>query len=96
MGVSRVLGKENEMGRIWTPKYRIEWKTKGSYGMTNSAWDTKVYGKPTVKNLEAVTKKYAESMLPGGVNADAGVTIIGARLVKQDTNQIVADVTISP
>ena len=82
------------MGRIVTPKYRMEVRTNvGS--MTPSSWS----GRATEKRLETAVKAENESFLPGGVNAHvskahgAVVRIIYARLVEQATGTVVAEYT---
>ena len=84
------------MGRITTPTYRVE-TTLNKGSMTPFAWHGKQDGRATQKNLEAWRIGYNKSFQTGGVNgprngSDTIVHISSARLIRQSTGEVVAEV----
>lgn len=83
------------MGKVVTPKYRIEEKQKNGMWKTQFAWIVKEYGKPTKENLREYREKMNESFKKGGVNEhiseNLGVQkVLGSlRIVNQENNELV-------
>jgi hypothetical protein len=76
------------MGRSYTPTFRVEYN-----GGAQMCWDSKRDGRPTEANLDAWRDGYNASFQPGGVNGHlAGYRIGAARLVRQATGEVVAEV----
>lgn len=71
------------MGKTRTPTYRVEMNAQ-SY-ISNMGWDTKYYGRPTTANL---TRFIAYLN-----NSDSALGIAGARIVRQATGEIIAEVS---
>ena len=73
------------MGRVTTPKYRVEFEFTVGY-TTPSCWS----GAPTPKRFAAYIEALNASFAPGGVNHLAGhpVHICAAYLVEQRTRRI--------
>jgi hypothetical protein len=91
------------MGRIITPKYRLEIKPvpkpgrDGFYEFTAQAWEVKTKGKPTAANIEKYIRAFVESQKIGGCNEhlarSAGFIQVPncARIVRQSDGQVVAE-----
>jgi hypothetical protein len=83
------------MGRIVTPKYRVEVRTNNpAVGLTPFAWQ----GRPTQAKLEAWRQQYNASFQLGGVNAHVSTEvvlhIVSAKIVHQATGRVVAETTM--
>jgi hypothetical protein len=78
------------MGRIVTPKYRVEDRTNGM-GIMPFAWN----GKPTKERLEAWRVEMNKSFQPGGNNGHVSTNTIPhithAKIVNQKTGAVVAE-----
>ena len=82
------------MGRSTTPTYRVEVKANRPMGMFG--WDSRD-GRANEANLELWRQGYNESFQVGGVNgpradSDIIVHISSAKLVRQSTGEVVAEV----
>lgn len=84
------------MGRIVTPKYRVEMQLDGFLN-TASAWDVTSRGmivgkgKPTVANLRREVEAFEASTQPGGVNAHLGpIKVLFAEIIHQKSGETVA------
>ena len=82
------------MSRSSTPAFRIEYRTNQGSGMM--AWKSE-YGNPDKDGLENWRQTYNASFQPGGVNGprretDIIVHITSAQLIRQSTNEAVAEV----
>jgi len=77
------------------PAYRIEYVSDGNARLTDMAWKSETYGRPTAENLAKVVAKYNESFGPGGVNEVVGsdLRIVRAALVHQSSGIVKAEVT---
>lgn len=85
------------MGRIVTPKYRIEMQLDGSR-YTSSVWDVtsrgmiKGKGKPTVEALRREVEAFEASTQSSGVNAHLGpIKVLEAYIVHQKSGEVVAE-----
>jgi len=86
------------MGHSTTPTYRVEVKANRPMGMF--AWDTRkgLDGAATEANLERWRQSYNASFQVGGVNgpradSDIIIHISSAKLIRQSTGEVVAEVT---
>lgn len=84
------------MGRIVTPKYRLEMQLVGFLN-TSSVWDVtsrgmiKGKGKPTADNLRKEVEAFEASTRPGGVNAHLGpIKVSRAEIIHQKSGATVA------
>lgn len=89
------------MGRIITPKYRVEITAcNDMHGHhTPSVWHCRDYGRPTAKNLEAWRQAENRSYLNNGVNQHISqhlgfvLHISKCRIVNQFTDETVCEVS---
>lgn len=91
------------MSRCVTPPYRIEYQTAS--GSTMSAvWYARKqgqipsYGRPSPANIRKWIAKHNESLQPGGCNdhlVGKGLEAVSACIVRQSTNEVVAEATAS-
>lgn len=84
------------MGRSTTPTYRVEVIANKVFGLF--AWNGRQDGAATEANLEKWRQSYNTSFQVGGVNGprnddDIVVHISSAKLVRQSTGEVVAEVT---
>lgn len=80
------------MGRIVTPKYRVEYVTRGSH-FTPGAWR----GRVSEKALRAHVESLNASLVPGGANEHIGraypdTKVLAATIVRQADSESVAQV----
>lgn len=75
------------MGRIVTPRFRVEYVTGSGYRLTPSGWSMP---RPTASELAKHCEHLVKSFEPGGCNEHAPVILIGARLVRQSDNVVMA------
>lgn len=92
------------MGRVSTPKYRLElWDARPLRGLVQlvagpsvESWEVGRRGRPTRANLERYIFRYADSLKAGGVNAHVSKALgfvpypREARIVNQRTGAVVA------
>lgn len=84
------------MGRITTPKYRIETGSDKRGWVTLSAWNSRSYGPANAGNLETYRVRFNQSFLKGGVNdhiASGNQPVpyySNLRIVEQKTGRVVA------
>lgn len=84
------------MGRVTTPTYRIEFTVDRGY-WTACSWQGKYNGRANAANLAAVCMEMERATYPRGVNSHLGVThILSAKIVRQSTNEVVADYIRQP
>lgn len=92
------------MGKVRTPKYRVEVKTNltGSSKVISSWEVTKGHGRVNTKNLDRWVREHNESFLPKGVNyhVSKSIGIIPyvqeAHIVHQKTGEVLVSYKMSP
>lgn len=88
------------MGRIVTPTYRVEYRDNSQPQWKPMIWDCKLYGRPTMANLEAWRQGYNRSFGPDGHNWHVSqavgyvIHINRARIIRQKSGEIMAAVTM--
>jgi hypothetical protein len=79
------------MARSSTPSHRIEFTTAGRLRLTNMAWESREWGRPTAANLAKYVGDVLASFQPGGTNSHAGpVQLVAARIIRQSDDSLAA------
>ncbi len=78
------------MGKSYTPTFRIVITSTKVTG-AREAWNTKSYGRPTARTLEAYVRAFEASTHPGGCNQHLGPEVVfSARVERQSDGQVMA------
>lgn len=78
------------MGRSFTPTFAVYEYIPG-WSVTPSAWQTKIFGRPSDQSLARMVAVFEQSTQAGGCNAHLGPTTVhSAKVVRQATGEVVA------